>query len=473
MPRVSYCSQVAGFGIICSQILGSNTSRISMAVKKIKTEQRNVSHEKCEASNRFVLVGTYKGDQLTDWRGWYNYPISDDDKINEVDAAKIKELWLFKGTKDERRYKAEFVGVKTRKELIDEYGYPDMGKAHGEKYLLFRTAYKYRHGGAVPGDAGHVIVRASDFAKRSPKIAKQLKAYLESPDRNDPDLAKRLPEIITRLRPEQLRVCEAAVQLEFSFLYSKPCAESAQHSLNNDLPIISLFSGAGGLDIGFDQAGFRTAVMVEFDPACCRTLRKNMPNIPVIEGDINQIETPKILSAAGLKPLDAALVIGGPPCQSFSLAGKRMGLNDPRGKLVLEFIRVVREALPKAFVMENVKGLTNWEGGKALDAIMNEAQEPITFGGKTYRYKVCYKILNAADFGAPQFRERVFIVGNRIEQDFVFPERQYGPVDNDEGLKPYKTVRDAICSLPPATPPSEVALRVSGTIKARIEKHGY
>ena len=88
---------------------------------------------------RYVLVGTYKGDQLTGWRGWYNYPISDDDKITESDAAKITELWLFKGTKDERRYKAEFVGVKTRQELIDGYGYPAKGKAHGEKYLLFKT----------------------------------------------------------------------------------------------------------------------------------------------------------------------------------------------------------------------------------------------------------------------------------------------------------------------------------------------
>ena len=94
---------------------------------------------KREDTPKFVLVGTYKGDQLTDWRGWYNYPISDDDKITEADAAKITELWLFKGTKDERRYKAEFVGVKTRQELIDGYGYPAKGKAHGEKYLLFKT----------------------------------------------------------------------------------------------------------------------------------------------------------------------------------------------------------------------------------------------------------------------------------------------------------------------------------------------
>lgn len=213
--------------------------------------------------------------------------------------------------------------------------------------------------------------------------------------------------------------------------------------------------------------------MVELDPACCRTLRKNMPGIPVLEGDINKIETSKILSAAGLKPLESALVIGGPPCQSFSLAGKRMGLDDPRGRLVLEFIRVVREALPKAFVMENVRGLTNWERGKALDAILNEAQMPISFEGKTYAYRVNYKILNAADYGAPQFRERVFVVGNRINREFAFPKRKYGRDVEGAKLKPYRTVRDAICALPPATPPSEVALRVSGTIKARIEKHGY
>ena len=355
--------------------------------------------------------------------------------------------------------------------MIDGYGYPAKGKAHGDRYLLFRAEFKYQHKLDVPEDAEAVIIRTKDFAT-APKVRKQLKAYLESPDRRDPDLAKSLPEVITRLRPVQLRVCEAAVQLEFVFLYS---GNNARQSIgkSGDLPVISLFSGAGGLDIGFDQAGFRTAVMVEFDSACCKTLRKNLPNVPVLEGDINQIETSTILSAAGLKPLEPALVIGGPPCQSFSLAGRRMGLNDPRGRLVLEFIRVVRESLPKAFVMENVRGLTNWEGGKALDAIMNEAQIPITYNGRTYRYRVGYKILNAADYGAPQFRERVFIVGNRIDRDFTFPEKKYGAADNKDGLKPYVTVRNAICGLPPATPPSEVALRVSGTIKARIEKHGY
>ncbi len=244
--------------------------------------------------------------------------------------------------------------------------------------------------------------------------------------------------------------------------------------------VISLFSGAGGLDIGFREAGFETAVLVERDPACCRTLRKNMPSVPVIEGDINLITTEDILSAARLKPLEAALVIGGPPCQSFSLAGKRMGLNDPRGQLVLQFIRVVRESLPVGFVMENVRGLANWEHGRALEAIIEEATQPIEYQGRTYRYEVTHQILNAASYGAPQFRERIFIVGNRINVPFEFPAPTHGDVSGDEGgdlfrreIKPYRTVKDAIGNLPPAAPPSETALRVAGTIKERIEKHGY
>jgi len=193
---------------------------------------------------RIVLVGTYKGDQLTKWRGWYNWPLGNgeqgtgngravaprpptvgrDDHIAPqlpADFSQINELWLFQGTKDQRTYKAEFVGIKTREELVRDYGYPANGKAHGERYLLFKTEFKYHHKLDNPLDCERVIVRASDFAKRSPKVAKQLKAYLESPDRKDPALANRLPSILSSLRPDQLRVCEAAVQLEFNLLTTK------------------------------------------------------------------------------------------------------------------------------------------------------------------------------------------------------------------------------------------------------------
>ncbi|ANV87059.1 DNA cytosine methyltransferase [Picosynechococcus sp. PCC 11901] len=244
--------------------------------------------------------------------------------------------------------------------------------------------------------------------------------------------------------------------------------------------LISLFAGAGGMDIGFHAAGFSTAVAVEQDPSCCNTLRLNMPDTPVIEGDITSITTQAILEAAKVNPLEIDLVIGGPPCQSFSLAGRRMGMDDPRGMLVLEFLRVVREALPKCFVMENVKGMINWSKGKALEAIMTEASQPIKYAGKEYKYAVSYHVLNAADFGVPQFRERVFIVGNRLGKTFQFPEPTHGPSNQarqidlfGKQLKPYKTVQDAISTLPPATPPSAMALRVSQTIKDRIKNHGY
>ncbi|WP_020558938.1 DNA cytosine methyltransferase [Thiofilum flexile] len=245
--------------------------------------------------------------------------------------------------------------------------------------------------------------------------------------------------------------------------------------------IISLFSGAGGMDIGFHQAGFETAVAVEQDSACCATLRKNMPNIPVLEADITHTTTADILAVAKLKPLEAALVVGGPPCQSFSLAGKRMGLNDPRGRLVLEFIRVVREALPAAFVMENVKGMVNWEGGKALNAILQEVAEPIEYQGQTYQYQLSYQVLDAVNYGAPQFRERIFIVGNRIGEKFNFPKPTHAAnettqqVDlfNTPSKQAWLTVWDSIGDLPAAQEPSETALKVAGTIKDRVIKHGY
>lgn len=243
--------------------------------------------------------------------------------------------------------------------------------------------------------------------------------------------------------------------------------------------IISLFSGAGGMDIGFGMAGFKIAVAVELDKSCCETLKKNDPNLNVIQGDISKISTKEILKTGGLKVTEPALVIGGPPCQSFSLAGKRMGMDDSRGKLVLEFIRVVRESLPKVFVMENVKGMVNWERGKAIEAIMNEISEPIVFKNKEYSYNINISVLNAADYGSPQLRERVFLVGNRVGKTFQFPEpthcnRSDGVIDLFNRKKQlYTTVWDAIGELPPADEPSETALRVSKTIKERIVKHGY
>lgn len=235
---------------------------------------------------------------------------------------------------------------------------------------------------------------------------------------------------------------------------------------NNEYKVISLFSGAGGLDLGFEQAGFSIAVAVEIDPACCETLHANRPDLRIINKDITQTSSQEILDKAGLKVGEAALVIGGPPCQSFSLAGLRKGLEDDRGKLLFEYVRVVRETIPVGFVLENVKGLVNWDKGKALSMLIEELTKPIEYNGEKIRYRVAKpQILNAADYGVPQNRERLVLVGNRIGKDFLYPAPRImsNPV----------TVWEAIGNLPKPEEPSETALKVSQTIKGRRERYGY
>lgn len=232
-----------------------------------------------------------------------------------------------------------------------------------------------------------------------------------------------------------------------------------------NLKIISLFSGAGGLDIGFDRAGFKTAVAVELDPSCCDTLRTNMPDLPIINRSITEVSAAEILEAGNLEVGEAALVIGGPPCQSFSLAGMRKGLDDDRGKLLFEFVRIVRETIPKGFVLENVKGLTNWDKGRAMNLLIEELSKPIELNGVVYQYQIAPpRVLDAVNYGAPQFRERLILVGNRIGKPYEYPK----PFET-----PHKTVWEAIGNLPEPDQPSETAIRVAGCIKDRIEKYGY
>ena len=237
-------------------------------------------------------------------------------------------------------------------------------------------------------------------------------------------------------------------------------------AVKKNLRVISLFSGAGGLDIGFENAGFCIAVALESDPACCDTLRTNRPNLPIINAKIEDITIDELLTTANMKPLEAALVVGGPPCQSFSLAGLRKGLDDDRGKLLFEYIRIVRGALPIGFVLENVKGLENWDSGRALDMLVSELSKPIEYQGQIYTYTVSEpKVLNAVDFGVPQFRERIVVIGNRKSMAYNYPKGSY-----EESRV---TVWSAIGELPTAEEPSAMAKRVSETIKGRREKHGY
>ena len=443
-----------------------------MATKKSKTERRGVSHGKCEAAGRIVLVGTYKGDQLTKWRGWYNYPISDEElsraeaqrrRENELVTncdkswfSKINELWLFNGKKEQRNYKAQFVGIKTRKELIDDFGYPAKGKAHGDKYLLFKTDFKYQHKGDVPEDAERVIIRTADFAT-APKVRRELKAYLESSDRKDPDLAKRLPTILTKLRPEQLRVCEAAVQLKFfSILY--PVSTPASGKRN----VISMFSGAMGLDNGIEKAGLDIRLCVEIQHAMAETIRANRPNIPLIEDDVRNYSGDDMRRIAGLgQNEEVFLVCGGPPCQAFSTAGKRLGFDDERGNVFLKYIDLIGEIRPKYFLLENVRGLLS--ASYAPSPRGNESR--ITANAKPFKgsallyalerikaigYSATFTLYDTANYGVPQRRERVIILGSREGYNIPLIPPTHSE-SGKNGLKKWRTFRNAVEGLSKCT----------------------
>lgn len=199
-----------------------------MAGKRKEIKPRDETEPKSatvSGADRVVLVGTYKGDILARWPKWYCYPLRVKDSLSEADAAKINELWLFKGKTEQKNFKAEFVGLKARDELVRDYGYPAVGKAHGERYLLFKKTLVYHTNDVSPEDAERVFVRTADFA-RSPGVRKQLKEYLESPDRSDPNLAKRLPMVVTHVPRENLCVCESSFLLESSYVASQPVRDS-------------------------------------------------------------------------------------------------------------------------------------------------------------------------------------------------------------------------------------------------------
>ena len=171
--------------------------------------------------------------------------------------------------------------------------------------------------------------------------------------------------------------------------------------------LISLFSGAGGLDLGFEKAGFHTVLANEYDKNICPTFRANFPNTQLIEGDIRKLDT-------SILPTNITGIIGGPPCQSWSTGGSKRGLNDKRGQLFWDYIRILNAKNPKFFVAENVKGLLSIEGGKVFKMIKSDFENLKDNEGNVIGYKVDACILNAAEYGVPQARERVVIIGNRI-----------------------------------------------------------
>lgn len=175
----------------------------------------------------------------------------------------------------------------------------------------------------------------------------------------------------------------------------------------NRRPIgIDLFAGAGGLSLGFEQAGFDVAAAIEIDPVHCATHDYNFPHTATICASVSDLSGADIRERAGLSEQDIDVVFGGAPCQGFSLIGKRV-LDDPRNQLVLQFVRLVRELQPRYCVFENVKGLTLGKHARFLHELIE------ALGDAGYEVAQPYQVLNAADFGVPQHRERLFLIGTR------------------------------------------------------------
>ncbi len=217
------------------------------------------------------------------------------------------------------------------------------------------------------------------------------------------------------------------------------------------LTAISLYTGVGGLDFGFEAAGFRTAVALEFDHAACQALRMNR-RWAVIESRVQDVPTRALLKTAGLRVGEADVLIGGPPCQPFSKSGywkngDALRLEDPRADTLTEFLRVLAETKPRAFLLENVPGLAFDSKSEGLQHLL-EGIDAVNRRAKT-KYKVHWRLLNAADYGVPQIRERVFLIGARDGKPFVFPEPRFFPPElATAGKQSHRTAWDALGDLP-------------------------
>lgn len=245
-------------------------------------------------------------------------------------------------------------------------------------------------------------------------------------------------------------------------------------------PVISLFSGAGGLDLAVESAGglemagtpspYRVAVATDNDASARDTYLANTPDVPYLVDDIREVSTDELLAAGDLQVGEAGLVVGGPPCTPFSKSGfwlaEKRESRDPNASLLDEFVRVVREAQPEAFILENVQGLTYRTHAIQLNRLLRGLAEA--------GYNPSYRVLLAADYGVPQLRKRLFVVGRRDGEPFVFPERTHsGDSEHtkrraNDPLPLHVTAGEAFVGLLEVPEPQEVVRGQWGDLAAEV-----
>lgn len=213
------------------------------------------------------------------------------------------------------------------------------------------------------------------------------------------------------------------------------------------MKLISLFSGAGGLDLGFEKAGFEIVMANEFDKTIWDTYEKNH-KAELIKGNICSISSDVFPKCDG--------IIGGPPCQSWSEAGSLRGIDDPRGQLFYEYIRILKDKKPKFFLAENVKGMMAKRHSRAVENIIEQFEDA--------GYHVYIKLLNAIDYGVAQDRKRVFYIGFRkdLNIEFKFPD----------ALEERKCFKDVIFDLKDNAIPAQDKNKTNGT-RCKIPNHEY
>lgn len=232
--------------------------------------------------------------------------------------------------------------------------------------------------------------------------------------------------------------------------------------MREERPVLSLFSGAGGLDLAVERADadpldtadpggglLSVAVATDYNEPALATLARNFPHTPTAVGDIREMSTAQLLDQAGVSAGEPALVVGGPPCTPFSKSGfwleQKRTSSDPNASLLDEYVRVVREARPQAFVLENVQGLTYKTHRTQFERLLRSLGE--------LGYNPQWKVLLAADYGVPQLRRRVFVVGRRDGERFQFPEPTHSGWSErdrkiDHSKLPHVTAGEAFADLP-------------------------
>lgn len=343
-----------------------------------------------------ILVGTYWPEQMREWilpKGWYNYPVraKSEETIPLERLAQIKELWLYNHKTGRKCFAAEFVRVAAKGDP-EFAGYPAGAKQHGSggNYFLFKV--KPLSGPSTALRRAPVVVRLSDFAHDDNLKAGIRKVFLGDKATDEAKtqfLERLLPVDVFKCGCQRLKTCAKAIQLDFLI---DLC--SFGRAARNTVRFVDLFCGVGGIRMGMEAQGFKCVFSSDINKECQRTYAANFGEVPF--GDIREIDAQAVP--------DHEILCAGFPCQPFSISGRQKGFKDTRGTLFFEICRILKVKKPPIVFLENVKHLVHHDHGNTLRTILHTLE--------LLGYSVRSKILNGADFGLPQNRERIIIIGS-------------------------------------------------------------